>query len=193
MNLGAFFSVFGFIFVAELPDKTSLAALVLASKHKPLPVFLGSAAALVLQSLIAVIAGGLLAKLPARPVQIGAAVVFLVSAVVMWRRKDDEDEEKKLEGGAESFWKAFGTVFGVVFVAEWGDLTQLSTAAFAAKLRAPILVFSASALALICVAGIAVFVGNRAARFLKGKTTQRIAAVLFALVGIAMLIGWPKA
>ena len=80
------------------------------------------------------------------------------------------------------------TTFGVVFIAEWGDLTQISTAALAARLKAPYLVFFSSALALICVAAIASFVGNRAAKFLDPKRTQKIAAVLFAVVGVIMLV-----
>ena len=184
--LATFAWIFGVIFVAELPDKTSLAALVLATRNRPLPVFLGTAAALVIQSLIAVAAGTALAHLPAAPVKIGSGLVFLGSAVWMWRRKeDDDDTELKAQA---SFSRQMATTFGVVFLAEWGDLTQISTAALAARLKAPYLVFSASALALIAVAAIASFVGNRAAKVLDPKRTQKIAAALFALVGVVMLV-----
>ena len=91
-TFATFASVFGVIFLAELPDKTALAALVLATRHRPLPVFLGTALALVIQSLIAVIAGSLLSALPAQPVRIGAGLLFLGSAVWMWRRKDDDED-----------------------------------------------------------------------------------------------------
>src|SRR5580700_10765400 len=84
--LTLFGTVFAVIFVAELPDKTAFAALVLATRYRPLPVFLGAALALTVQSIVAVAAGGLLSLLPARPVHVGAGVLFLVSAVVMWRR-----------------------------------------------------------------------------------------------------------
>ncbi len=187
MNLFATFaSVFGVIFLAEIPDKTALAALVLATRHRPLPVFLGTALALVLQSFIAVIAGSLLSALPAQPVRIGAGLLFLGSAVWMWRRKDEDEDPKAKE--AQTFGQQFMTTFGVVFIAEWGDLTQISTAALAARLKAPYLVFFASALALVAVAAIDSFVGNRAAKFLDPKRTQKIAAVLFALVGVVMLV-----
>ena len=59
-------TVYGIVFVAELPDKTALAALVLATRHKPMPVFIGSALALAVQSLVAVAAGQLLTLLPPR-------------------------------------------------------------------------------------------------------------------------------
>jgi putative Ca2+/H+ antiporter (TMEM165/GDT1 family) len=86
-----FLSVFGVIFLAELPDKTALAALVLATKYRPLPVFLGAALALTVQSLVAVAAGGLLSLLPSHPVHIGAGILFLVFAVLMWRRHHGEE------------------------------------------------------------------------------------------------------
>ncbi|MEO8798891.1 MAG: TMEM165/GDT1 family protein, partial [Polyangiaceae bacterium] len=58
-----FVTVFGIIFIAELPDKTTLAALVLATRHKPLAVLVGASLALTVQSLFAVGAGRLLALL----------------------------------------------------------------------------------------------------------------------------------
>ncbi|MDB5217217.1 MAG: putative integral rane protein [Myxococcaceae bacterium] len=187
-----FFAVFGVIFVAELPDKTALAALVLATRHKALPVFLGTALALTVQSVVAVAAGGLLSMLPARPVHVGAGILFIVSAVVMWRRKGDADEDDKAAGHTPrppTFWRSFGTVFGVVFIAEWGDLTQLGTAALAARYKSPLAVFCGATLALWCVAGLAVFVGNRAGKLLDPELTKRVAAVIFVLLGVALLFG----
>jgi putative Ca2+/H+ antiporter (TMEM165/GDT1 family) len=152
-------TVFGVIFVAELPDKTALTALVLATKYKPAPVFLGTALALAVQSAVAVVAGSLLSLLPARPVHIGAGAVFLVSAIVMWVREEEAAEPGAASEG-RSFFGTFAASFGVVFLAEWGDLTQLATAAFAAREHAPWVVFGASTLALWAVAGIAVIVGS---------------------------------
>src|SRR5450631_1153131 len=92
-----FLSIFAFIFVAELPDKTALASLVLATRHRPLPVFLGAALALTIQSVIAVAAGHLFSLLPAKAVHVGAGIVFLVSAIIMWRRHSDEADSSKDE------------------------------------------------------------------------------------------------
>lgn len=130
-----FFSVFGVISVAELPDKTALAALVLATRHRPLPVVLGAGAALTIQSLVAVAAGQLVSLLPARPVHLFAGGLFLVSAVLMGLRKQEPQEEKERDDHA-GFWSPMWLVFGVVFVAEWGDLTQLATAGLAARATA---------------------------------------------------------
>jgi Ca2+/H+ antiporter, TMEM165/GDT1 family len=187
--------VFGVIFVAELPDKTALAALVLATRHRPLPVFLGAALALTVQSIVAVGAGSLLSLLPPRAVHVGAGIVFFASAAVMWLRKEDGTAGERTEQAGQtpdlpSFRRVFATVFGVVFIAEWGDLTQFATAAFAAHERAPLVVFGAATLALWTVAAIAVVVGNRAAKVFDSNLTKRIAALLFAAVGIALVAGW---
>ena len=182
-------SVFAVIFVAELPDKTALASLVLATRHPPLPVWLGTSLALTIQSLIAVAAGSLFSLLPARPIHIATGVIFLFSAVLMWRR-DDEANLREDKAGALGFWRTLGVTFGIVFIAEWGDLTQIGTAALAARYRAPVTVFVGSVVALWTVAGIAVFVGNRAAKILDPNRTKRIAAVAFAAVAVALIGGW---
>jgi putative Ca2+/H+ antiporter (TMEM165/GDT1 family) len=184
-----FFSVFGVVFVAELPDKTALAALVLATRHRPLPVLVGAGAALTIQSVVAVAAGHLVSLLPPRPVHIFAGGLFIASAVVMWRRKEESEADVKDRGEAPGFFRAVWPVFVVVFIAEWGDLTQLATAALAARYHAPYVVFGGATLALWAVAAIAVFLGHRAGKLLDPHLTKRIAAVLFALVGVALLAG----
>ncbi len=181
-------SVFGVIFVAELPDKTALAALALATRHRPVPVLLGAAGALTIQSAVAVGAGQLVSLLPPRPVQVASGLLFLVSAVLMWRRTDENEDDEVADGGAQGFWRSTWLVFAVVFIAEWGDLTQLATAALAARYSAPLIVFAGSTLALWSVAAIAVFVGNRAGRLLDPRSIARVAAVLFAVVGTALVV-----
>ena len=187
---GTFATVFCVIFVAELPDKTAVAALVLATRHRPLPVFAGTALALVVQSLVAVAAGGLFALLPARLVHIGAGLLFLVSAIFMWRRVEEDEGEG--EGNAdqpEGFRHAFLKSFLVVFIAEWGDLTQLGTAALAARYRAPVTVFLGASVALCLVAALAVFLGNRLSTLIHPRHTQRVAAVVFVLLGLGLVAG----
>ncbi|MGD0528518.1 MAG: TMEM165/GDT1 family protein [Polyangiaceae bacterium] len=184
-----FVSVFVVIFVAELPDKTALAALVLATRHRALPVLLGSCAALSIQSLVAVAAGQLVSLLPQRPVHIAAGVLFLLSAVVMWRRRDEGTEDGKEATGRQGFWRSTWLAFVIVFVAEWGDLTQLATAAFAARYDSPYVVFAAATAALWSVTALATVIGNRAGKLLDPEKTKKVAAVLFALVGAALIAG----
>jgi putative Ca2+/H+ antiporter (TMEM165/GDT1 family) len=186
-------SVFGAIFVAELPDKTALASLVLATRHRPAPVFLGASLALALQSVVAVGAGHLLSLLSAEVVHLVAGTLFLGCAVVMWRRRE-EAPEAALEAApgitrGAAFFPALAKVFGVVFVAEWGDLTQFGTAAFAAHYRAPVAVFLGATLALCAVTGIAVFAGNRTGAALDADRVQKLAALVFGAIGAALVTG----
>ena len=177
------------IFLAELPDKTALAALILATRHRALPVFLGASLALTLQSVIAVAAGSLLAQLPSPAVHVGSGLLFIGCALLMWIRKH---EDAAVTGRAEEeagFWSALWTVFLVVFVAEWGDLTQIGTAGFQAKFHAWFTILLASTLALWSVAALAVFVGNRAGKLLDPKLTQRVAAVAFMIIGVLLAAG----
>ncbi|MGO9066201.1 MAG: TMEM165/GDT1 family protein [Myxococcaceae bacterium] len=191
-DLGVFSTVFTVIFLAELPDKTALSTLVLATRYKPLPVFVGAGMALTLQSAVAVTAGGLLSLLPARPVHIGAGVLFLLSSLFMWRRRSpeaDEAERLPVRQRTSGFLPALTSTFGVVFIAEWGDLTQLGTAALAARYRSPGVVFCSATLALWAVAGVAVLIGNRAGALMDPNLTKRIAAAAFFVIGIALVTG----
>jgi putative Ca2+/H+ antiporter (TMEM165/GDT1 family) len=186
-------SVFGVIFVAELPDKTALAALVLATQYYPLPVFIGAGLALTVQSVVAVVAGGMLSTLPARGVHIGAGLLFLVCALLMWRRHPDRDGEhwEMREGsvGAPGFPRVLARVFVVVFIAEWGDLTQFGTAALAAHYHDAFTVFWGATLALWTVAALAVFVGNKAGTLLDPDRTKMVAAGVFAVIGVLLMVG----
>jgi putative Ca2+/H+ antiporter (TMEM165/GDT1 family) len=187
MSFELFATVFGIIFVAELPDKTALAAVVLATRHRPWPVFLGAALALSVQSVIAVGAGSLVARLDPMYVHIGSGIAFLVCAVLMWlRRGDDEDTKEDAEGG---FWRSLWTTFAVIFIAEWGDLTQIGTATLEARYNTWVTVLIASIAALWCVTAVAVLIGNRLGRALSPRATQRAAAIVFAVVGVLLVSG----
>ncbi len=197
MDFGLALSVFGFIFVAELPDKTALASLVLATRYKPLIVFSGAAVAFVIQTLVAILAGSLFAYLPEAVVHRVAGVLFLIFAFFMWRRKDEDDKELQEDTNAavshpptkEPFYKGAWTAFLVVFLAEWGDLTQLATATLAAKYRDPLTVGVAATLALWSVTALAIVIGNRAGALFNPRLTQRVAAVIFVVLGLALLFG----
>src|SRR5690349_1596353 len=157
--LGLGFTVFTIVFLLELPDKTALAALLLATRHRPLPIFLGAAAAFVIQSVVAVAAGSLLSLLPREPIRIGAGLLFLLMAALIVRqnlKKVEGDERGDVDREERRHRRPVVTAFLVVFIGEWGDLTQLATAALQARYRDPLVVFAAATLALWLVTGIAV-------------------------------------
>jgi len=190
--LGLGFTVFTVIFLLELPDKTALAALLLATRHRALPVFLGAAAAFVIQSVVAVVAGSLLSLLPREPIRIGAGILFLGMAALLVRRnlrKDEADEARAVEQEEGRHRQPFITAFTVVFVAEWGDLTQLATAALQARYQQPVVVFVAATLALWAVSAIAVALGNRLGAWIPERPLQFAAAGVMVLVAIALITG----
>ncbi len=190
--LGLGFTVFTVIFLLELPDKTALAALLLATRHRPLPVFLGAAAAFIIQSAVAVAAGSLLSLLPREPIRIGAGILFLGMAALLVRRnlrKDEADEERAVEQEEARRRRPFITAFSVVFVAEWGDLTQLATAALQARYQQAVVVFVAATLALWAVSAIAVALGNRLGAWIPERPLQFAAAGVMVLVAIALITG----
>jgi putative Ca2+/H+ antiporter (TMEM165/GDT1 family) len=187
---GLFASTFTVIFLAEIPDKTALAALMLATGGRPMAVFAGVAAAFVIQSLVAVLFGSVVGLLPSHVVQIGSGLLFLIFAVAMWRRKADSPDavtgDARLKAG---WWAVAGKAFLVIFIAEWGDLTQLATAALTAKQGQPLTIFLAATLALWAVSALAIALGHVLKNRIRPVLMQRIAAVVFATIGVLILCG----
>jgi putative Ca2+/H+ antiporter (TMEM165/GDT1 family) len=182
---------FVLILPVELPDKTLFATLVLATRFPPLPVFLGVGLAFGLQSAIAVTAGSLLTLLPEALVRAVVAVLFLIGAVLLWReaRKGSEDEEAAAQARENtSFLRAAAISFGVLFAAEWGDLSQLATAGLAARFGEPLSVFVGSWAALLVIAALAAFLGRKLADRLPVALLHRIAAVLFLVFAIVAAV-----
>lgn len=179
-------TTFGLVFVGELPDKTMFAALVLAARGRRGLVWLGAAAAFAVHAAIAVTVGGVLfTLLPTRAVQAMVAALFLGGALFALRvgGQDDDDEVAEDNHRFGGFHTTL-TAFVVIFLAEWGDLTQIITANLAARYGAPIVVGIASALALWAVAGLAMF-GGRLLGHLPVVTVRRITGVvLLVLAGL---------
>lgn len=190
--LGLGFTVFAVIFLIELPDKTALATLLLATRHRPLPVFFGAAAAFIIQSVVAVAAGSLLGLLPREPIRIGAGILFLLLAAWIVRqnlKKSEVDEKAVVEREEQRHRRPFVTAFTIVFVGEWGDLSQLATAALQARYRDPVVVFTAATLALWLVAAMAVVLGNRLGAWIPQRPLQLAGAGVMVLVAIALITG----
>jgi putative Ca2+/H+ antiporter (TMEM165/GDT1 family) len=189
--LSVVLAAFVLILPVELPDKTLFATLVLATRFAPLPVFVGVGAAFGLQVAIAVTAGSLLSLLPDALVSAVVAVLFLIGAVLLWReaRKGGEDEEALLQARENtSFVRAAAISFGVLFAAEWGDLSQLATAGLAARYAEPVSVFIGSWAALLVISGLAAFLGRKLADRLPVALLHRIAAGLFAVFAVIAVI-----
>ncbi len=183
-------SSFGLVFLAELPDKTALASLMLATRYPPRQVVIGAWLAFLVQTLVAVVAGSLLSLLPSQPVRIAAGLGFLVFAFIAARRDVDAEEREEEEAMASersSSRPAWLVSFLMVFAAEWGDLTQLATAALVAQTGQPLPVAVGATAALWSVTLLAVVAGSQLGRYLHPKVLKWASVVVFAAVGLLVL------
>jgi putative Ca2+/H+ antiporter (TMEM165/GDT1 family) len=175
------------IFVGELPDKTMFASLVMATKGRPFHVWLGAAAAFLVHVVIAVTIGvALFAVLPHRGVDAVVALLFLGGAAYAWR-EGSKDEDGLAERDASRHGVVI-TAFIVIFLAEWGDLTQILTANLAVQYHSALSVGLGAVLALWAVAGLAVASGTTLLRFVNIRTVRKITAAV--LVALALYTGW---
>ena len=190
MVLSVIAAAFILVLPVELPDKTLFATLVLATRFRPLPVFVGVGTAFGLQAAIAVTAGSLLSLLPEALVSGVVALLFLVGAVILWRSATSgpEDEELAETPAHPSFVKAATISFGVLFAAEWGDLSQLATAGLAARYDEPLSVFVGAWAALLVVSGLAVLLGKKLADRLPIALIRRVAAALFLVFAVVAIV-----
>ncbi len=164
-------ATFATIAPVELPDKTFVATLVLATQYRPLPVWLGVITAFAAHVTVAVLAGSVVALLPQLPVRLVAAGLFAAGAVVLVRgarRADETEREQERAYAARTgrdaevagAWRAYGASFLLLFTAEWGDLSQLLVAGLVASGQPPTAVLVGGFAALATVSGAAVVLGR---------------------------------
>ncbi|OEJ96460.1 TMEM165/GDT1 family protein [Streptomyces thermolilacinus] len=178
---------FGVVFLAELPDKTALAGLMLGTRYRASYVFAGVAAAFAVHVALAVAAGSVLTLLPHRLVQAFVGVLFLAGAAMLLLKKDDDEEEKIKAPADQSFWKVSGAGFMLILVAEFGDLTQIMTANLAARYDNPLSVGLGAVLALWAVAGIGIVGGRTLMKYVPLRLITKVAACLMlALAGFSL-------
>ncbi|MEV5434529.1 TMEM165/GDT1 family protein [Streptomyces sp. NPDC052682] len=175
--------VFGVVFLAELPDKTALAGLVLGTRYRASYVFAGVAAAFALHVALAVAAGSVLTLLPQQIVHALTGVLFLGgAAMLLWKKDEDEEEIRRPQD--QSFWKVAGAGFMLILVAEFGDLTQIMTANLAARYDDPLSVGLGAVLALWAVAGLGIVGGKALMKRVPLRLITRIAALLMLGLGV---------
>jgi Ca2+/H+ antiporter, TMEM165/GDT1 family len=179
--------VFCTVFVAELPDNSGLASLVLGTRYRPGGVIAGAFAAFAVHVTLAVTCGTLLALLPHKIVQVGVAVVFLIGAFLLLRGDDDDDDEIQLRAGPAGFWAVAATSFGVILLAELGDLSDITIANLAARYHDPVPVAIGSALALWGVVVAAIIGGRGLQRILPLRWITRLAALVMVVMALFTL------
>jgi len=190
VHLGVVAAVFPLVFVGELPDKTMFASLVLSSRGRALPVWIGAAAAFVVHVAIAVSVGvAIFSVLPHRAVDAVVAVLFGIGAVLAFAISEETEEREAEEmARATTTRRMVLTAFVVVFLAEWGDLTQVLTADLAARYHSPFSVGLGSTLALWAVAAIAVAGGQGLLRYLPVKVVRRVTGLVLVVLTIVAAV-----
>jgi Ca2+/H+ antiporter, TMEM165/GDT1 family len=187
-------TAFGAVFLAELPDKTMIATLLLTARsRRPLLVWIGVCAAFTVHVTVAVLAGSLLSQLPDRVVALLAGVVFAIGGVVLlFGGSDDDEDESDEEHVRGSLGGSGGRVvlaaFATILLAELGDLTQLATAGMAAKSDEPILVGIGALMALATVAALATTVGGVLGERMPVRVLRRAGGTVFLALAAWSLI-----
>jgi Ca2+/H+ antiporter, TMEM165/GDT1 family len=189
MSLAVGVIAFTLVLPAELPDKTAFASLVLGTRHRPLPVFAGVAAAFAVHTCLAVVAGGLLSLLPHRALDAVVAALFLFSAWLLWRRRGNDEEKAQDRAVAPGFLPVAAASFAIVIVAEFGDLTQIVIANLAARYHDPLSVGAGSLLALWVVAALAITGGRGLLRVIPARLISLLAAGAMACMAAVSVIG----
>jgi putative Ca2+/H+ antiporter (TMEM165/GDT1 family) len=182
--LQAFLVAFGVVFLAELPDKTMFATIVLSTRYRrPVAVVVGVTLAMIFHSVLAVAVGEALRHLPHRPLQFAVAALFLGGGIVLLRGGNSDEEEIQTEP-VHSVWGVIGRTALVIGIAEFGDFTQLATVGIVANRGYAAAVAAGSVAAHIVVAILAVLAGKWLERRLPVRTIQRLAGGLFIVFGV---------
>jgi putative Ca2+/H+ antiporter (TMEM165/GDT1 family) len=186
VNFAVIAAVAPLIFVAELPDKTALASLVLGTRYRPSWVFAGVAAAFAVHVALAVAVGQLISLLPHRVLAAVVGVVFLVGAVLLLRGREDEELEE--DRGKVGFWPVAATSFMVILVAEFGDLTQIVTANLAARYHDPLSVGIGAVIGLWSVGILAILGGQGLLRLVPIAWVVRVAALVMLVLAAVSIV-----
>ena len=192
-DLVVFLTTFAFILPAELPDKSFIVTLVLATKQRRSAVWVGAAIAFGLQATIAVTAGQLLTKLPEKLVIGVVLTIFLAGAIYLyrsaWKERGSRIEEAEIDTKVKSTWIGAAILtLGIVFTAEWGDITQLGAAANAAATGNALSVGLGAWLAEITVAGLGVWLGSRIKDKLRPGLLHLITAIVLTILATFALL-----
>ena len=175
-------AAFVITFLAELPDKSMFASLILGTRYRPAWVWAGAAAAFTVQIGIAVTAGQLLHLLPGQVAAAVTAGLFVAGSAYLWvssfrSQQVDGADEARQGARAASFWRVAATSFGLIFVAELGDITQITSANLAARYGA-LPVFAGATLGLWTIAAVAVTVGAKSLKLLPLPWIRRLTATI---------------
>jgi Ca2+/H+ antiporter, TMEM165/GDT1 family len=189
MNLAIAATVFALVAVAELPDKTMIANIVMGSRGRPFAVWVGSTSAFAIHAAVAVVAGRFLQLLPHRVLEtiiavafgLGALYLLLVPEKTQQRKGEEEAAGEGVIRPETPAWRVSIASFGVILLGEIGDITQLLIVNLEARYKSPVSVFTGGFVALAAVGAFGAFSGQALLRVLPEARIRRIGGV--ALLG----------
>lgn len=176
-------STFVFVFVAALPGRTTFLLILLGASQPHRKVILGSIPAFVVQCAIAVLAGQLLKSVPHMYVQITAGLLFLYFGFKSW-----SESQKKEQAGIGKTPNSIKSIFVLFFFAELGDISQIAIATRASESSSASSVFAGAVVAMSLIVFIAVFAGKVLTKIIKPQTLEKVAALVFIVLGIYLLV-----
>lgn len=177
----------GVVALAEIGDKTQLLAFILAARFKkPLPIILGILIATIVNHGLAGALGAWITS-AISPEVLRWILGLSFIAMAIWTLIPDKIEEEETQIAKR--FGVFGATLVTFFLAEMGDKTQIATVAMAAHYAAPIMVVIGTTLGMLIADVPAVFVGDKLANRIPMKLVHSVAAAIFALLGIATLLG----
>lgn len=188
MDISIIAIVFGVIFISELPDKSMFASLILSTHYHGGYVWAGAASAFLVHVLISVTAGQALSLLPHTVVEAVVALLFFAGAMLLFIGKHGLEKNpaaKNRTGSLPSFWKTLGTSFGIVFLGEWGDITQIATANYTAHYHNPLSVGIGATLGLWVATAVAILTGKKLLNHVPARLLQRMTGII--LLGFAAM------
>jgi putative Ca2+/H+ antiporter (TMEM165/GDT1 family) len=178
-------SSFTLIALAEVGDKSQLVCMTLAARHRHWPVLLGAATAFFVLNALAVVFGASVAAwVPERVTAVIVALLFGAFGVHALRTQDDDESEEILERPGHGI---FFTTLLLIFVAEFGDKTQIAVAGLAGSMP-PLPVWIGATIALIMVSALGVWAGRTILQRLPLHWLHRVSGGVFLV--FALVAGW---
>jgi putative Ca2+/H+ antiporter (TMEM165/GDT1 family) len=177
----------GVIALAEIGDKTQLLAFILAARFKkPVPIILGILVATIMNHGLAGVLGAWITS-TVSPEILRWVLGLSFIGMAIWTMIPDKIEEEETQVAKR--FGVFGATLITFFLAEMGDKTQIATVAMAAHYASPLLVVIGTTLGMLIADVPAVFIGDKLASRIPMKLVHSIAAAIFALLGVAALLG----
>jgi putative Ca2+/H+ antiporter (TMEM165/GDT1 family) len=178
-------ATFLLIALAEIGDKSQLVCMTLAARHRALPVMTGVIAAFVLLNLLAVVFGSAVAAwFPEWVIALFVAILFGIFGIQMLRSAKEDDDEDVSEKSGHS---VILSTFLLIFVAEFGDKTQLAIAGMSSTYD-PLSVWVGGTLALVSISGMGVIAGRAILTRIPKAKLHHISGIFFLVLAVIPLV-----